>query len=193
MNITNSYNPEEKRVLVFVESNLLTDYFPNFQGLLKKNNSSIDDLRVERLGNSKAMISFPLPKEAQVMQVDQQKIGVSMPVNIIEEINNTINKFANAAVRKRLRTVEFLPLSNYPEENLKEDMINAVKAKRDFVILQDYNDYLQMEKEKRYDFSQILMYYGTEEYADAALNIWEGNIDSLKNRLEGKFERYEWI
>ena len=62
MNITNSYNPEEKRVLVFVESNLLVDYFPNFQGLIKKDNNSISDLKVEKLGKDRAMISFPLPR-----------------------------------------------------------------------------------------------------------------------------------
>ena len=80
MNITNSYNPEEKRVLVFVESNLLRDYFSNFSGLIIKNNK-INDLKVEKLDKNKAMISFPLPKEASVMRVSEEKMAVSMPMN----------------------------------------------------------------------------------------------------------------
>lgn len=193
MNITNSYNPEEKRVLVFVESNLLVDYFPNFQGLIKKDNNSISDLKVEKLGKDRAMISFPLPREASVMRVSDEKMAVSMPVNLMEKINESINRFTNAAIRKKLRSVEFLPVSGYPVENLKEDMISAVKAGRHFCILKDYEEYLSMQKQNKYDFTQIFVYKGTSEYADVALDIWGNNIENLKTRLEGKFEKCEWI
>lgn len=193
MNITNSYNPEERRVVVFVESNLLVDYFPNFSGLIKKNNSSISDIKVEKIEKAKAMISFPLPKEASVMKVSEEKMAVSMPMDIMEKLNKTINKFANSAIRKKLRTVEFLPLSEYPEEDLKKDMEAAVKAGRNFCLLENYSDYLKTEKEHKYDFNQVFVYKGTNEYADIALDIWNGDIEHLRKKLEGKFERCEWI
>lgn len=193
MNITNSYNPEEKRVLVFVESNLLVDYFPNFQGLIKKDNNSINDLRIEKLGKDKAMISFPLPREASVMRVSDEKMAVSMPTNLMEKLTETINRFTNAAIRKKLKTVEFLPLSEYPEEDLRNDMIAAVKAQRNFCILNSYSEYKEMSEKNKYDFSQIMVYYGTNDYADIALDIWKGNIQGLRERLDEKFEKYEWI
>lgn len=193
MNITNSYNPEEKRVLVFVESNLLVDYFSNFQGMIKKDNNFIDSLRVERLGKDKAMISFPLPKEASVMRVSEEKMAVNMPSNVMEKIGQSINRFTSAAIRKKLKTVEFLPLSGYPEEKLKEDMIAAIKAGRDFCVLKEYQEYLDMEKQHRFDFTQVIALRGSSEYADIAIDIWRGDIESIRERLSEKFEKCEWV
>lgn len=191
MNITNSYNPEEKRVLVFVESNLLRDYFSNFSGLIIKNNK-INDLKVEKLDKNKAMISFPLPREASVMRVSEEKMAVSMPMNLIEELTKTIDKFAGAAIRKKLRSVEFLPLSGYPEEDLKKDIEAGIKGKRHFCVIRDYKEYLEMEKQNKYDFDQILIHFGTNDYANFALDLWKGDIKGLQERLDPLFEKYDW-
>lgn len=191
MNIVNSYNPEQKRVLVFVESNLLINYYSNFEGMIKKN-TNIDDLRVERTKKNEAMISFPLPEDGTAVKVNGG-MSISIPPMVMENITNSINRFTKAAIRNKLKTVEFLPLSEYPVEDLKKDMVAAVRAGRDFVLLQSYKDYLEMEKKGKYSFSQVFVYKGTSEYADTALDIWNEDIEGLKRRLEGKFEVYEWM
>lgn len=191
MNIVNSYNPEQKRVLVFVESNLLINYYSNFEGMIKKN-TNIDDLRVERTKKNEAMISFPLPEDGTAVKVNGG-MSISIPPMVMENITNSINRFTKAAMRNKLKTVEFLPLSEYPVEDLKKDMVAAVRAGRDFVLLQSYKDYLEMEKKGKYSFSQVFVYKRTSEYADTALDIWNEDIEGLKRRLEGKFEVYEWM
>lgn len=192
MNIIRSYNPEEKRVIFFVESNLLIDYFSNFSGLIKKN-IEIEGTKVERMNESKAMISFPLPEESQITKVSEDKMAISLRSDIVDKITDVINRFASAAIRKKLRTIEFLPLHGYPEEDLKNDVVSGVKAKRNFTILKDYSEYKAMERRSEYNFNQVFLRYGTPEYSDAALDILKGDINALEERLKNKFKRCEWV
>lgn len=69
------------------------------------------------------------------------KALVSMPPEVVDKLNDVINKFVNCGLRKTLKTVEFLPLNNYELSGLQEDIKSAIENKRNFCILRDYKEY----------------------------------------------------
>ena len=68
----------------------------------------------------------------------------------------------------------------------------GIKGKRHFCVIRDYKEYLEMEKQNKYDFDQILIHFGTNDYANFALDLWQGDIKGLQERLDPLFEKYDW-
>lgn len=200
MEIRNSFDPNEKRIQLIVTSNLLNNYFPNFSGMIKNSSKRLDltedQLRVEKTGKNTAIISFPLPVDSQVMKVDEQKMAVSMNPLSMEILNDSINRFCNAALRKTLKTTEFLPIFGYPIEDLKEDVKEAVKNKRNFCIIKDYQEYLDFSNSKespKYCFTQVIAEYMSDLWAEAVLLILDDKIEDLRKLVEPLYKKTEWI
>lgn len=121
------------------------------------------------------------------------KALVSMPPEVVDKLNDVINKFVNCGLRKTLKTVEFLPLNNYELSGLQEDIKSAIENKRNFCILRNYKEYQKMSEERKYQFTQKLIKYGTSEYADVALLINSGKMDELRGWLDPQLSYCEWI
>lgn len=193
MKIQRGLNPESKMIQFTITTPLLSEYFNNFSGMVKNSSKDIsDNLNVERLGSDSAIISFPLPDDSEMIN-QGDKAMVSMSPEVVFKLNDVINRFVNCGLRKILKTTEFLPLNNYELSNLQSDLKDAIANKRNFCILRDYNEYLEMSKKKRYQFTQKIVKYGTSEYSDVAILINSGKLDELREWLDPQLSFCEWI
>lgn len=158
-----------------------------------KNGSTISDLL-----NSK-----DLPEELRDMvsklseDIDEDVNVVAVPLNDtnnpIGKMNQLINDFINSAINHKIRNTEFVPLINYPYDKLREDIVEAVKAKRNICIVDDYFNYLKSTGDKSLVFNQYYINYIDSEYADAAILIKEDNIKEFKKQFSSKLKEVSWI
>ena len=194
MNIVSGFDPESNMVILNITSNIISDYYYNFAGLIKSNPSSPQGIKVSKKGNNTAMIQFPLPKEAKIKRIDDTKAAVSVDMGNLSYI---INEAVKDALRYKVRHTEFLPLSGYPLEDLQIDVKNAISNKRNFCILRDYQEYLDSGSSKdsisKYRFNQYYVNYGTSEYSDIAISIINGEMEELINQNSPKIEFQDWV
>ena len=193
MKIQRGVNPESRMIQITVTTPLLAEYYNNFSGMIRNNSMRIPDgVNVERVYSDSAMVALPLPSDSQMINHGDKAL-VSMPPEVVDKLNDVINKFVNCGLRKTLKTVEFLPLNNYELSGLQEDIKSAIENKRNFCILRDYKEYQKMSEERKYQFTQKLIKYGTSEYADVALLINSGKMDELRRWLDPQLSYCEWI
>ncbi len=195
MNIQTSFTPEGELVTINVETNLLSKYFSNFKGLIKNDPDSPAGIDVERLTTTSALITFPIDKVGKIQKVDENRMAVAIDSSLMEKLNEIINLFVNCALRKEFNSTEFIPLSGYPVENLIEDIQGAVKNKRNLCIIDEYSEYLKMQKDKRsgeFKLNQVMVEYGTSEYSECAILLYNGNLEELKNKYQDKLVYKSW-
>ena len=195
MNVQTSFTPEGELVTINVETNLLGKYFSNFKGLIKNDPDSPVGINVERLTTTSALITFPIDKVGKIQKVDENRMAVAIDSSLMDKLNEIINLFINCALRKEFRSTEFIPLSGYPVENLIEDIQEAVKCKRNLCIIDEYSEYLKMQKDKRsgeFKLNQIMVEYGTSEYSECAILLYNGNLEELKSKYQDKLEYKSW-
>ena len=149
MKFTQTFNPDNNKVVFIFETNLLNRYFPNLKGLVENDKDVPSDIEVEQRNSNTALISFsPGPESSNVQKTESNGSGayrIAIDSRKVESINKVLNKFTRCALKKELNTTEFVPLTGYPEENLKEEIIGALKGKRKLCILRDYDEYLNMQ------------------------------------------------
>lgn len=192
-NIVPNYNPNSGNLEIKVELNLLSKYFANFEGLISMNKELANKgFSVKRENSTTAIVSIPIP-DSQITPPNDNGVGtVRAEGTGIAEFFETLNSFVNSAIKKELKITEFVPLNGYPVENLQEDIKAAVKAKRNLCIIGEYDEYLEKQKTGDFAYHQYMIDYGTEEYADAAVLISEGNMDELQKLYKPKLTYTEW-
>ena len=145
-----------------------------------------------------------LPEELKSMLNQLSESGLSEDVNVmaismsdkanpISRMNDLLNDFINSAVRDKFKTTEFIPLINYPHKNLKEDIITAIKAKRNICIVDDFENYKKSTEDKSLEFNQYFIKYSTSEYADVAILISLGKFKELIDTFSPKLKQIAWI
>jgi hypothetical protein len=194
MNVQPGYNPEKRGVTLSVESNLIKRYFPNFSGMVKENPSVPKDTEVELFDERTAVITFPLDPSSSIVKAGENSMAIGISSDKMEVFQDIINSFANCALRKELRTTEFIPLYGYPKENLKVDIQNAVKNKRKLCVIKDYSEYTAMSEGKsgKYIFHQVMVEYGTPEYTEASILLYNEDMKSLRNMFEDRLVLENW-
>lgn len=195
MKFTQTFNPDNNKVVFVIETNLLTRYFPNLKGLVENDKDVPSDVEVEQKSSNMALISFSPGPESSVQKSDENNNGsyrIAIDSKKVESINRVLNKFTRCALKKELSTTEFIPLNGYPEENLKDEIIEALKGKRKLCILSDFKEYLDMQKKELYVFHQYILEYGTNEYVDAVLYIRNGNLEKLRELYSDKLVLTDW-
>lgn len=192
MNVSPGYDPQKKRIIITVESNLLNKYFPNFSGMVMSDSGVPKNTEVDQSSPTTAIISFPSPLGSPVKKLDEERSAIAIDSRIIEKFNDIINNFIRCAIRRKLRTTEFIPLSGYPVEDLKKDIQEAVKNKRSLCIIKNYDEYLAMENNQKYVFHQYEIEYGTKDYTEAAILLYQGSMEELREMFEGRLELEDW-
>jgi hypothetical protein len=194
MNIQPGYNPEKKRVTLCVESNLVGRYFKNLSGLIRESSKVPKDTEIELCDERTALITFPIGNLGSVIHSDENKISVGISVESMEVFQKILNEFTSCALRKELKTTEFIPLYGYPKENLKNDIQEAVKNKRKLCIIKDYSEYLEMSEGKtnKYIFHQIFVEFGTHEYTEAAILLYNEKLEELREMFEDSLRLEDW-
>lgn len=194
MNITPNYNPVENRMEFTFTCNLLRKYFSNFYGLVTKYPGVPEGTNVTPGQNSsQAVISFPVDQSMVKEDPNRDGVGVSMRRDEIEKLNAAINVFINGALKKELKTTEFIPLKGYDISLLQVDIKAAIENKRSYCIIKDFDEYLESGKTRTYNFNQVMVEYGTPEWADISILIEEGNLAALKKKYTPKLQFVEWV
>lgn len=193
MKFTQTFNPDNNKIVFILETNLITRYFSNLKGLVEGDKDVPSDIKVEQKNSNTAFISFSPGPESSIQKSNDGLTGrVAIDAKKVESINRVLNKFTRCALKKELSTTEFVPLKGYPEENLKEEIVAALKGKRKLCILQDYDEYLNMQEKDLYEFHQCILEYGTNEYVDAVLFIRNGNFKKLRELYSDKLVLTNW-
>lgn len=187
------YNPTNGDLEFTIELNLFRNYFPNFEGLIKMDEELTKcNAKVRQVEPNKAIVAFPINKD-NIRQVNNETASVRFDnVSGLKALYNVLNSFTRVAIKKELRTTEFIPLNGYPVEDLQKDIRAAVKGKRKLCIIKDYSEYLEKQKDHNLVYLQYIVEYGTNEYADAVLMILDGDMDSLRKIYTPKLVRTEW-
>lgn len=155
--------------------------------------SSISEMLKSDLPDSiKNMIS-ELSADLNEGDVSVVAIPLDDTTNPIGKMNQLINDFINSAIRHKMRTTEFVPLINYPYDKLREDIIAAIKAKRNICLVDDYENYLKSTENKLLEFNQYYIDYINSDYADVAILVNSGKIEEFKKTFSPKLKKISWI
>lgn len=196
MKIVKGFDPERQMIIITITSNLFIKYFASFCGLVNSAKDIPENTVVETAADKDTVnVLFPLPKDSETRMMGDSRLAIALDRSKIDKLYDIIYKFVNTAVRKELSKIEFLPLNEYPIEDLKKDVEEAVKNKRNFCLIRNYSDYLKgcsSNGESKLDFDQYLINYLDEEYCDVAVEITRGNISGLKKKYEPLLKKIEW-
>ena len=187
-------DPNLGKIIMTIESPLIAENPEEFKNrmneikILKNLEVGIDD-------SGTAVVSFSLNSNQFV--VNGKKVAVSS--ECMKPISIVLDNFVSHSLRERLKKTEFIPLRDYPDDSLKEDVQAAVKEKRDFCLIKNYAEFLEkieMEKSGKfgdYAYTQYEVEYGTLEYADVAIRLYKGELNELRKEYEPKLERVYWV
>ena len=190
------YDSEKNRIMLSIETNLLSRYYKNFSGMVMKTLGIPEGTEVRQLNETTALITFPLDETVDDKPIrispNQMAIGISREKHDLFE--KIIKTFIKCALRKELRTTEFIPLYGYPKENLKLDVQEAVKNNRKLCIIQNYDEYLSMKNNHEdYIFHQIMLEPGTHDYAEASVLLYNEDLETLRKLFEPRLKLENWF
>lgn len=171
MKVIKGFDPESNQLVVKVTSNLVKEYYQDF--------SKIIDLDFK----GRAEVSLDDSETASV-------IGLKM--EDFDRFEDSLNKFTNNSLGHKMKITEFIPLSGYPIEKLQEEIVDAVKEKRNLCIIKDYQEYLRSNTDKRFVYTQKDLFYGTLEYSKAVILIWRGDLEKLVKRYKSSLIVKDW-
>lgn len=126
--------------------------------------------------------------EASIISIDANDMNSSFG-----KVNSVINNFISLALKDRVITTEFLPITNYPDDGLAEDVVNALKSKRNLCIVDDFENYKQQMQLNTYEFNQYEVKYGTSEYADVVLMLVNKEFKEFRKYYTDKLVNTTWI
>lgn len=193
MNISPGFDPNNNRITFNVKTNLLVKYFSNFSGLILNDKTLPKGIEVSQESENSAVISFPAPENAIKKETENMK-AIAIDVNIVNKIENIVNMFMRSGLRKELKTTEFIPLYGYSIENLSKEIIQAYKNGRNYCIVKDYDEYLNMVEKNEYKFHQYVLSkeLNKKDYMDVTLLIYNKNIEEVRNKFEKKLKLKNW-
>ncbi len=203
MKISNELDFNRKRSVLILTSNLFRDYFGNFTGMIKSSSEELPPgLEIQRGNNdSTVILSYPMPAldlgGNESPEGGFMKVGIPMDVyaKSTSSLTKFIEVFVESATKYMLSRREFLPLYEYPIDDLKKDVVNALENKRDLIVIDKYSTYLENQKKGELKFNQCVVKYDTDKslYSDTVLLITQGKISEWRKLFEKKLVFTEWV
>lgn len=201
-----SINGETGDVKISIDSNLIGRFFSNLKGLTLNHKDCPPGLKVEKTGNTTALITFPSGINPGILSGQSESGMVGIPTENameIQKVTEMVKDFLNQAVKYSIKKTEFIPLydftgdsRNYSLSEMQEDVVEALKNKRSLCIIDKFQDYLDNTKSQDYRFNQYLLKYDGEsagEYVDFILMVRSGKIKELREKYSGKLTKTEWF
>lgn len=190
----------KNKLVITVKSPLFPRYFEDFKHIVEENEREVADLppdiKVRNSGQGEALITFTIDHDPVDSSVPGRSL-VKLNGKHMESINVALNLWVNVAMRQELSKVEFIPLHGYSAEDLKKDVQTAVANKRDFCIIRTYAEYLNSQKARTakdaFTFVQYLVKYGSEEYSDVAIALYNKELKELRKTYEDRLVQTEWV
>jgi hypothetical protein len=197
MKVIAGLDPNSMQFCVTIISPLMEKYYTNFTGMLKSDKDCPQGLSIIRENLETIHLQFPAPPDAVKSKEFDGKIAVDKDsVEGMQNVLSIANRFVVAALKYKLKHTEFLPFldfsGGYSFEEMQKDVVEAIKAKRDFNLIDTYKNYLDNMKTLKYEFNQYPVKYGTDEYADIVLLIKSGNLKELQATYKDKLKFTSW-
>lgn len=183
--------------IITVQSPLVTKHYASLSGMLINDKDAPKGVSIEKKDIDIALISFPVGGQI-IPGPDENTARVSPDASVsVQNVISIVRRFAVASIRASLRKTEFLPIMDfkggYSFEELQQDVENAVKAKRQFIVIDTYESYLKNTKEMTYEFNQYVIPYGTSEYVDFALLAKAGKLAEIRKTYKNKLKKTNWF
>lgn len=188
------YDSSSHKLIVEFKNLLLEKYWELLLNLVKEaGNSSYlpKDIELKKVDSGKALVIIPCTIEGVENYRDGQRIK-NLPDIVTEHLSSVLETFSRRALEEELEKIEFIPLSGYSMDKLKEDIELAIKDKRDLVLVDTYDNYRKLVKQKTAELNQCRFEYLDNDYADVAFLIHSGNIKELK-KYRSRLEKTSWI
>jgi hypothetical protein len=160
---------------------------------------------VDKVANDSVLIQFP-PKGGVNPIIGELEGGkAKVDASAAEPLNNVLDiarKFVMGAIKHCTKSIEFIPLfdftgdiRNYSFEEMKTDIIEAVKNKRNLCIIDKFQAYLDNQKDQKYEFNQYLIDFNSNpsEYSDFVLMVQNNNLSELRKIYKTKLKRTSWF
>lgn len=188
------YDSNSKKMMIEFKNSLLENYFDLLENCVQehiKKGILPKDMEVQNLNDGRCLIMFHIDIPETKGMKDGQRIG-ALPKNMTERISRVIEEFRTKAMKQEFSSTEFIPLSGYPIESLQKDIKEAIKNKRNFCIIDKYSEYLRFSNGETTKLNQTKVNYHSNEYSDAAIYIYEGNLKKLKDIYKDKLTLVDW-
>ncbi len=197
------------KIILEITSDLLLDYYSDFEDLMDLELHDLD-FNLERKSLDTVLITIPMDlrniiegedKSSDIVSENEEEGTRIVRVNTelldksngLRKFNDALYVFINSALEKKLKSVEFLPLFNYPLSALKGDIIKALKAKRDFYVVDDYKNYLSSVNQHKYEFNQFKAPYRSSDWADIAILLHQDKMEEFISTYTNQLEKVEWV
>ena len=189
------YDSESKRLMFDFTCSLLSDHYSLFEkefSKSKKEGFIPGDFSISRVEKDRCMLVLPIVIPGIERAPDNQSASALVPKELINKITSLLNDFRAEAIKDEIRTTEFIPLSGYSVKNLQKDIVTAIKAKRNFCLIESYSDYQKFENREISRLRQYKVKHSTNDYSEIALSIYEGNLKRIKDQYTPKLEEVDW-
>ena len=190
---------------VTISSPLVEKYYTNLCGMMKNDKMSPSGLTIDKVASDSVLIQFP-PKGGVNPIIGELEGGkAKVDASAAEPLNNVLDiarKFVMSAIKHCTKSIEFIPLfdftgdiRNYSFEEMKTDIIEAVKNKRNLCIIDKFQAYLDNQKDQKYEFNQYLIDFNSNpsEYSDFVLMVQNNNLSELRKIYKTKLKRTSWF
>lgn len=191
MKVTHNFNPKAQVLEFHVESFFLESYFQNFKNMIQFINKESGEVKVCRKTDNTAVISVPV-------LVDGNSIAINAAVKF--SLDTALKEFEQLAFEKERNNLEFIPLSGYSADNLSVEIKDTVEKKRSLLIIKSYKEFLRSNSsnskvniEDKFVFNQYRIEYGTKEYFDAVLMIYNKDLSGLRKTYAKKLKETKWL
>ena len=179
---------DSKKMIVEYKTDLLENNFNILEDCVKKRilkNELPEEFEIKLVEDNKCILSF-------YIDIPNSSTFGSLPPKVANQISDCLFEFRNKSIKKMFKEIEFIPLSGYPLSNLQKDIIEAIKNKRDFCILDKYENYVKFSKNELFKLNQYQAKFGSSDYSDVAIYIHTGNMKRLVEQFRDKLEIFDW-
>ena len=188
------YDSSSHRLMVEFKNVLLDKHWDLFSDMMKEASRKgyiHEDTEIKHVAEGKSLIMIPCNIEGSENLRDGDRI-TNLPDMITERLSNVLESFSRRAAELEMSELEFIPLSGYPLEQMKEDIDRAIQDKRNIVLIDTYRNYKRLVDHLTAESKQLTLEYLNNEYADLAWIIHSGNLKEL-NKYKTKLEKKSWI
>ena len=173
------YDSSSHRLMVEYKNVLLEKHWDLFSDLIKEAGKSSylpKDTELKKVDSGKVLVIMPCTIEGAEDYRDGDRIK-NLPDLVTEHLSNVLETFSRRALEHEMKEIEFIPLSGYSMDKLKEDI--------------DAN-YKRLVKQETIETKQCRFKYLDNDYADVAYLIHSGNSGELK-KYKSRLEKTSWI
>lgn len=187
------YDSFSKQLFLEYRSKLLKSHSKLFEKTfyeLKEKGELPERVQIKSVTPEKCVLILPTKIKGEEKLNDGDRIE-NIPPEVHELVSSLIEKFTDKALEAEFENVEFIPLSGYSIEELKKDITSSIKEKRDFCLIDTYENYKMFNKREINSIRQYLAPFNSDEWANIALIINSENLVELK-KLKKKLIFTEW-